>query len=178
MDSAYASAQFVAWARRSVGPVELKVRWASEAEILANYGPVVIRILDRGPTELEHIDRMREIFEGPLADRPAVGLLVVVHHDTPLPSAATRRHASQLLDELGDRCSLAVAAVGMGFWASAMRATATGLSLLLRRRLIFETELDRAAQRLSAELVGIDPVGIVAAHDQLYADLQRRGVPA
>jgi hypothetical protein len=62
----------------------------------------------------------------------------------------------------------------MGFWASAMRATATGLSLLLRRRLIFETALERAAQRLSADLVGIDPAAIVAAHDQLYADLQRR----
>ena len=152
--------------------MEFEVREFNVANqsIMATLGPVLIRVF-RGATEIPDVDRGCEIVGSLLERWPIAGVLAIAHHGTSLPDAATRKHASRSFGAFGDRLVIVQCQLGLGFWAEAARATAMAIARMIRSHTYVESNVEAAAQRMALEMVGIDPAAIVAAHDQMLAQL-------
>jgi hypothetical protein len=157
----------------ATGSGAVQIRYRSEREICATWGAVVIRICDGSRTEIADLERVEALFDELLAHKPAVGMLLVFTHDTPLPSLATQRHAADGLRRLRGRLVLATATVGLGFWATTFRAGLDALFGALGGGVVVEGRVEAAAERLAGELIGIDPAGLVAVYGQLWAELTK-----
>jgi hypothetical protein len=159
--------------------VEPTIRFHSPQEICATWGAVVIRICDGVRTEVDDLVRIQALFDELLESRSAVGMLVVFTHETPLPTTATQRHAINAMSGYGDRLVVAVATLGLGFWASAFRATLDAILRMLRgTHMAIEGTVDAAVARLSSELIGIDPDALASAYQGLWSTLERRAPKA
>ena len=154
--------------------MRLEIRYRGEREICATWGAVVTRICDGVRTEIDDLIRVNALFEELLQQRPAIGMLLVFTHGTPLPTPATQRFAITAMRELDDKLVLSVAALGLGFWADALRASiATIARIVAGSTIAIEHSVEAAAQRLAAELIGIDPDALLGVYRQLWAELRR-----
>jgi hypothetical protein len=152
--------------------VDLRLHYQTDREICATWGPVVIRICDGVRTEMEDLLRVQKLFEELFTAHKTVAMLLVFMHETPLPDAQTQRYAMESMLVYKDRVILSVAALGLGFWASAMNSA---LSMIVRvagpGNMFLETSVERAAERLALELVGLDAEALVAVYQQLWDQL-------
>lgn len=154
--------------------MESVIHFRSGQEICASWGPVVIRICDGVRTEIDDLDRVQGLFEQLLAARPLVGMLLVFTHGTPLPIPTTQRHAANRMRELDGKLVMSVAMLGLGFWATAMRATFDLLIRTVSRGTIaIEGTIETAAMRLSSELIGVDPEALLEVHHRLWSELEQ-----
>jgi hypothetical protein len=156
--------------------LELRLHYHTDREICATWGPVVIRICDGVRTEIEDLDRVAKVFDEVLTTHKTVAVLLVLTHGTPpLMDIQTQRHAKEAMLRYGNRLLLCGAVLGLGFWASAMRAT---LSFFMRvagpNNMWVESSVERAVDRLASELVGIDADGLLVVYQQLWDQLVSR----
>jgi hypothetical protein len=156
----------------------MQLRYQTDREICATLGAVVIRICDGNRTELDDLVRVEKLFEELLETHANIALLLVVTHGTPLPDAAVHRYSMEATQGYGDRLVLSVALLGLGFWASTVRATMGAFTRVLRRGNIWlEGSVERAIERLTGELVGIDADALLAAYQELWDALVRGARP-
>jgi hypothetical protein len=154
--------------------VQMQVRYQTDREICATRGPVVIRICDGIQTELDDLLRVEKLFDELLETHADIAILLVLTHGTPLPDAAVHRYAMESAQGFGDRVVLCVALLGLGFWASTVRATMGAFTRVLRRGNVWlEGSVERAIERLTTELVGIDPDALMTAYRELWDQLGR-----
>lgn len=155
--------------------MELKVRFRTDHEICATWGPVVIRISDGVRTEIEDLVRVQKLFDELLESHKTIAILLVLTHGTPPLDATTQRHAKESMVRYKDRLVLSVALLGLGFWASTMRGA---LGLLVRvvggTNMWLEGSVERAVERLSYELVGIHADALMTVYQQLWDELVGR----
>jgi hypothetical protein len=156
--------------------MQLDVVYQTKQEIYAIWGPVVIRLLDGAETEPADIDRLHGLLAGVLIGWPTVGMLLISHHGSPQPSLATMRYSNKEMGDLEDRMVIAVALLGLGFWAEAARATTAWLMRMLRHgSVVLESSVEAAARGMALELVGLDADGLVKACEQLERRFREQG---
>jgi hypothetical protein len=153
--------------------VQTQLRYQTDREICATWGPVVIRICDGVRTEIDDLRRLDLLFDELLATRADVVLLLVYTHGTPMPDGVTQRYAADSMATYGDRLSLCVAALGMGFWAMTVRSTLETLARNIGRSVWLENSIEQAITRLSKNLVGIDADALLVVYRELWDELVR-----
>jgi hypothetical protein len=147
--------------------VTLDVHVLDSGQAVATLGPIVIRVIVRARTEVADIDRLTLLVDRVLERSPGAGLWIIAHHGAPVPDKLVRRHGGRAFRPFGDRLCVAYSLLGLGFWASAATAATITLTKLMRMRSPIETSVERGAERLCMELIGVDPTRLIAAHDQL-----------
>lgn len=147
--------------------MQLDVVYRTEQEIYAIWGPVVIRTIDGATTEPADIDRLHGLLAGVLIAWPTAGMLLITHHGSPQPSFATMRYSKNVMGDIEDRVVIAIAVLGLGFWAETGRATTAWLMRLVRSTVALEGSVEAAVRQLAMELVGIDGDGLLAACGEL-----------
>lgn len=152
----------------------LKVLSLTDTELVAEQGPVLIRIVDGGITNHHTMDRVIAYYDEMLTRYPAIGFVVVFEHGTSPPDSASLRYIRQRSDAYGDRLVVAIVAAGLGFWASALVRLAAAFARASRHTLLVATNLEQAIEQLSMELVGIDAAEIVEQCERLRKQLQDR----
>lgn len=152
--------------------MELHTHRLDAEQAVAILGPVAIRVIRSARTEAADIDCLRGLIDGVLASSPAAGMWIVVHHGAPIPDASARRHAGRVLRAYNDRLSISYSMLGLGFWANAARAATMTVARLIGTHAPVEATLEAGAERLSMDLIGIDPAALVEAHDELLAQIQ------
>ena len=151
------------------------IRHRSDREICATWGAVVVRICDGNRTEIADLERVDVLFDELLAKHESIGMLLVFTHDTPLPTLPTQRYAARSLERLRGRVLLAIATVGLGFWASTFTSAVDAILRAVDGKIAIETTAEKAVERLAGELIGIDPVELLRVYRELSAELGRRG---
>jgi hypothetical protein len=68
--------------------------------------------------------------------------------------------------------SISYALLGLGFWASAATAASLAVSKFIGVHATIETTVERSAEQLCMDLIGIDPTRRVAIHDELFAQVR------
>ncbi len=155
--------------------MEPEIRYRSAHEVCAIWGAVVIRICDGVRTEVEDLERVDKLFDELLATHGAIGMLLVFTHDTPLPTPAAQRYTMSSMSRYGPRLTIAVAALGLGFWASALRSTVDMILRVVRaRNAVVEGSAEAAVSRLANELIGIDPDALLSAYEGLWSELEQQ----
>lgn len=153
--------------------MDLELRHQTAHEICASLGPVVIRISDGVRTEVEDLYRDQRLFDELLETHPNIVMLVVMTHGTPSPDGRVQRHAKEFLRRYEDRVLFVAVPLGLGFWASTLRAA---LSLTVRfvgrGSVWIEGSVEAAIARVTMELVGIDGDELLRAYEQLWAELE------
>jgi hypothetical protein len=153
-----------------LGAVEVLVHRQTPGEYLVSRGPVLVRLLDGGPTTIEDIDLACEVLDRMLERHSTIGVFVVVEHGTPVPPASVRSYVGERFGAYGDRVVNGVCMLGLGFWAKAAFAAVTTMVRLSGvSTFVLETNLERATSRLALELVGVDAEGLVEFCEQLRA---------
>jgi hypothetical protein len=132
----------------------------------------VIRICDRGGTEIADLQRVQEVFDELLGIHRNIGMLLVLTHETPLPGVHLQRYAKDTMLGYSDRVVVSIAVLGLGFWASAMRS-ALGLFRRIgsRSNMWLESSVEQAIARLTHDLIGIDADALTAVYQQLWEEL-------
>jgi hypothetical protein len=155
--------------------MQLDVVYRTKQEIYAIWGPVVIRLIDGAATESADIDRLHGLLAAVLAGWPTAGVLLISHHGSPQPSIATMRYSNNLMGDLEDRLVIAVASLGLGFWAEAARVTTAWLMRMVRHgTLLLEGSVEAAARGMALEMVGLDAEGLIDACKQLERRFRAR----
>lgn len=150
----------------------------TSGERLVTRGPLMVRVLDGGPTTVEDVDLACELIERMLQQYPAIALLVIVEHGTPVPSLAVRRYSAERFGSHGDRLLLGVCMLGLGFWAkTAFNSMTFALRFTGAMTVLLDTNLEKFAGQLAYELVGLDPDDLVALFEQQRAQLQAQRAP-
>jgi hypothetical protein len=159
--------------------VDLHVHQLGAGSAIAGWGPTLIRVIDGGPTRVADMEQIHALASERLAELPALGLLAVVHHGSPVPEPAAIRRVAQLFGPIQERLSVGMAIVGLGFWASASRTIAATMARARPRNIVVEPTVEATAERMALDLVGLDAEGLVAAYEQLHARMQaaRRAPP-
>jgi hypothetical protein len=152
--------------------VEPDVQLLDGEQAVVTLGPIIVRIITRARTEFADLDRLTMLVDRTLERSPMAGIWIVAHHGAPVPDGPVRRYAGRVLRPYGDRLCIAYALLGLGFWASAATGATIALSKLIGMRSPIETTVERSAQRLSMELIGVDPTRLIAAHDELLGRIQ------
>lgn len=153
--------------------MQTQLRYQTDREICATWGPVVIRICDGVRTEIDDLRRLDRLFAELLETRSDIAMLLVYTHGTPMPDAAAQRYAAESMATYGDRLGLSVAALGMGFWAMTVRATLAAFARAVGRSVWLEADVEQAIARLSMSLIGIDANALTAAYRELWDELGR-----
>lgn len=148
--------------------MQTQLRYQTDREICATWGPVVIRICDGVRTEIDDLRRLDLVFDELLEIRPDIAMLLVYTHGTPMPDAVTQQYVASSMRTHGDRLGLFVAALGMGFWAMTVRTTMETLARAVGRRVWLEGNVEQASTRLSTNLIGIDADALVAVYRELW----------
>ncbi|KIG12006.1 hypothetical protein DB30_02124 [Enhygromyxa salina] len=152
--------------------MELELRHRTAHETCASLGPVVIRICDGVRTEVADLVRQEQLFDELLETHANIAMLVVFTHDTPPPDGAAQRHAKQFMRRYRENVVVAVALLGLGFWASAVRvALSTIVRVVGHGSISIEGTVEQAITRVTMELVGIDAGEIQRAYELLWAEL-------
>jgi hypothetical protein len=151
-----------------------EIRYHSSQEICATWGAVVIRICNGVRTEIDDLMRMEALFDELLETRSAIGMLLVFTHGTPWPTAATQRYAMNSMRVYDGKLVLGVAMMGLGFWANSFRGTLDTITRVVRGGTIaIEGSAEAAAQRLSMELIGLDPEALLGVYRDLWDRLEQ-----
>jgi hypothetical protein len=149
----------------------LEIKYQSDTQIYATWGPVLLRIADGAPTEIAEINRSHAISLELLEQWPTIGSLLIAHHGNPTPSFATMRYARQLMNGLEDRMVVCVATLGIGYWAQAARVTTSFFARLIPgNSFVLAGSVESAVERMTFELVGLDPAQLHSA----CIELERR----
>jgi hypothetical protein len=153
--------------------VEVIVQHQTSGERLVTRGPLMVRVLDGGPSTIEDVDLACELLEQMLEQYPAIALVVIVEHGTPVPPIAVFRYTTERFGAYGDRVLLGSCLLGLGFWAkTALSSMTTALRFTGTLTVLTETNLESLARQLSFELVGLDPADLVAFFEQQRALLR------
>ncbi len=142
------------------------------------WGPILIRVVATAPTEREVLDFAAARFDETLERYSAVACLVVTEHGTPLPSGDALRYVRERYDLYGERLVMAYAVLGLGFWAGTAVRLGAALVRASGHTALLDTPLERVCERLSLELVGVDPQALLARVEQLRARVQDRRLDA
>jgi hypothetical protein len=146
----------------------LEIKHQSDTQVWATWGPVLIRIVDGAPTEPSDMDRIRVLFLELLDKWPTIGMLLIAHHGSPIPSIATLRYANQLMVNLEDRLVVGSALLGLGYWAEASRAAFNFFTHLVRgNTFILAGSVESAVDKMAFELVGLDREQLCSAAIEL-----------
>lgn len=152
--------------------MELRVHHHSDGEIVAELGPVLLRVVNEVETTHESIDRLTAVLDALTARWPLVGVLVLVEHGTPKPAPEIRRRADEVMCSYGDRLVIGYAFLGLGFWTADARGFATDRAAL-GLSVFAAGSVHELVSRVSLELVGVDPELIERSCEQLRAELRR-----
>lgn len=141
-------------------------------QAVATLGPIVVRVNTRARTEIADVDRVTMLVDRTLERSPMAGIWIVAHHGAPVPDAPVRRYAGRAFRPYDKRLCVAYSLLGLGFWASTASTATITISKLSGMRSPVETSLERGAERLCMELIGVDSTRLIAAHDQLLERIQ------
>lgn len=144
-------------------------------QAIATLGPIVIRVIVSSRTEIPDLDRVTSLIDRVLERSSVAGLWVVAHHGAPVPDMAARRYSGRVFRPYGDRLCVAYSLLGLGFWASAANTAVVMIAKLMGMRSPIETTIERGAERLCSELIGIDPNRLLAAHAELLGQIEALG---
>lgn len=134
---------------------------------------MIVRVLDGGQTTIEDVDAACELIERMLAQYPAIALVVIVEHGTPVPVLGVTRYTAERFGAYGDRLLLGACMLGLGFWArTAFTSMTRAVRLTSAVTVVLETSLESFARQLASELVGLDPGALVALFEQQRAELR------
>lgn len=153
--------------------MQTQLRYQTERELCATWGPIVIRICDGVRTEIDDLRRLDLLFDELLETRADIAMLLVYTHGTPMPDAVTQQYAVDSMRTHGDRVGLSVAALGMGFWAMTVRTTLDAFARAVGRRIWLDANIEQAIARLSMNLIGIDADALTAVYRELWDELVR-----
>ncbi|MFO7562454.1 MAG: hypothetical protein R6X02_07410 [Enhygromyxa sp.] len=151
--------------------MDLRIRYRSEGEMVAELGPLFLRVINGVATTYEDVERLVATLDRMLTRWPLVGVLVVVEHGSPSPSPEIRRRVDEELRRYGDRIVIGYAFLGLGFWTVDAREWASERAASLGVPVFVTTDLPELARRASFELVGVDPGLVVQGFERLRAAL-------
>ncbi|NVB37341.1 hypothetical protein G6O69_05825 [Pseudenhygromyxa sp. WMMC2535] len=149
----------------------LQIHHRTDAEVLAEYGALVIRAIDGAPTEIEDVDRASDLIDELLERRANIGVLVIVEHGSPAPTPECMRHMRRRSQPRAERLVVGFAMLGLGFWAKAALHLTQVAVQAMNMSMFAGTELRPVVEGMSRELVGLDPATILALCEQLRAEL-------
>jgi hypothetical protein len=153
----------------------LEIKHQSDTQVYATWGPVLIRIVDGAVTEPRDMDRLHVQFLEMLDEWPTIGMLLVAHHGSPIPSLATMRYGNQLMAQLDDRLVVGVALLGLGYWAEASRAAINFLTRFVRgNTYILASSVESAVDKMAFELVGLDREQLCLATAELERQFRNK----
>ena len=151
--------------------MDLHIHHRSRGELVAEAGPLFLRLVDGVDTTHESVDRLIATLDRMLTRWPLVAVLVVVEHGTPSPAPEIRRRVDDELRRFGDRIVIGYAFLGLGFWTVGAREFAAARAATIGVPVIVANEVRELATRVSLELVGVDPELIERSFAQLRAEL-------
>lgn len=157
----------VAWYR-----MDLEIHYLDDGQAIGFYGPVLIRVVTTAPSDGAILDKIKELTEAALVRWPMAGMWVVVHHGAPFPDSEFRRRFGPVLRPYRERQTFVVTLLGLGFWASSAVAMSSGLSKLLGQHSTVGTSLERSAEHLGQEMIGVDAEKLIASYHELLAAIQ------
>lgn len=150
--------------------MELRVHYRGDGDIVAELGPLLLRVVNGVETTHETVDRLIASLDRLLARWSIVGVLVLVEHGTPKPASEVRRRVDEALGSHGQRIVIGYAFLGLGFWTADAREFAAERAAL--GMTVFAAGTVRElVTRVSLELVGVDPELIVRSCEQLRSEL-------
>ena len=138
-------------------------------EILAERGPVLIRVLAGEGLDRSRVDRACELLDAMLERYCAVGLIVMFEHDTPLPSRDILAYIRERFDPYGERVVVAVVMLGLGFWLSSFLRMAR--KFRSQHTVLPSTSVQDGVEQLALELVGLDTEALARDCEALRARL-------
>ncbi|KIG18445.1 hypothetical protein DB30_00730 [Enhygromyxa salina] len=145
----------------------LRIHKRSAGEILAQLGPVVIRVVGCAKTPLARVPELYGFVDQVLSEYPIVAMLIVVEHGAPVPDEDVRRSIDVQLQARADKLVVGYALLGLGFWAERARAFADHRIRLEGCTILVDISLSALIQRLALEFVGIDPDQLTQVVEQL-----------
>lgn len=154
--------------------MELRVDYRGEGELVAELGPLMLRVLNGIETTHESVDRLIATLDRLLDRWTLVGVLVLVEHGTPKPSPEIRRRVDDDLRRYGDRIVIGYAFLGLGFWTVDAREFAVERAAALGTTVFAAGSVRELATRTSLELVGVDPELVERSCEQLRSELVKR----
>jgi hypothetical protein len=149
----------------------LRIHSRTPGEIVAQLGPVVIRVVGGYETTEASILGLFDVIAEVLREHPVLAMLVVVEHGSPVPTGEVRRCIDEQLTNYADCVITGYAMLGLGFWAQQARDFAQDRTRLEGCTILVDIELARLVERLASELVGIDAEQLIEVAQQLRAEL-------
>jgi hypothetical protein len=151
--------------------VDLRIHYRGDGEMVAELGPLFLRVINGVPTTHADVDRLVETLDRMLDRWPLIAVLVAVEHGSPSPTAEIRRRVDDELRRYGDRIVIGYALLGLGFWTVDAREWATERAATLGLPVVVANDIRELASQVSLELIGVDPELIVRGISQLRAAL-------
>lgn len=151
--------------------MDLRIHHHTEVELVAEAGPLFLRILNGAVTTNTCVDRLLKQLDDMLERWPIVAIIVVVEHGTPHATPEIRRRVDTDLRRYGDRIVVGYALLGLGFWGVDAKQFGAERAAELATEVYVESSLVALAGRLAFDLVGVDPGVIVSTCEQLRAEL-------
>jgi hypothetical protein len=158
--------------------MDIQIRHVTAREICVTSGPIVIRICDGARTEVEDLIRLTRLFDELLEVHPDIAMLLVFTHGTLAPDSTTQRHAKDAMRRYQDHLVVGVALLGLGFWASAVRAALSAIVRVVGHGSVsIEGSIEQAISRLTMELVGVDGEEVRRVYELAWAELGQAQSP-
>lgn len=149
--------------------MELHLHYRSDREVVAEAGPLLVRVVNGVETDQSSVDRLVTTLDSMLARRTLIGMVVIVEHDSPRPSPEIRERVDKELRRYGEQIVLGYALLGLGFWAFDAGGFAAERVASLGTVVLVERELGPLAERMALELVGVDAERLVRRCEALRA---------
>ncbi|NJK31740.1 MAG: hypothetical protein HC927_04585 [Deltaproteobacteria bacterium] len=145
--------------------MDVEVRYADAGQVLATCGSLMMRIVDGGRTELVDVDRALALFDELAETVDHVGVLIVVHHDSPTPPLPVLRYMASSGARLYQRGVMVCVVLGLGFWAMTAQRSLMILASFAGTRVLIESNLEAAAERLAGTVPGLEPNTVLRAYE-------------
>ena len=153
--------------------MDLEIVHADGGHAIGLFGPILIRVITTAPSDLASLEQLHLLTQPALARWPIVAWWIVIHHGAPTPDSDFRRRVGPTIRPYRERLVVLVTPLGLGFWASTAAVVTSALSKLVGQPALLETSIDRGAQRLGMELIGVDAEKLAAAYGELLARIKQ-----
>jgi hypothetical protein len=147
--------------------VDAQIRHRQAGEVVAEAGPLLLRIINGAVTTHASVDRLVALLDDMLERWPVVGVIAVVEHGSPQPNPEMRRRVDEVMRGYGERIVVGYAFLGIGFWSTDARRFGEERAAALGVPVFVETELAPVVASVAGELVGVEAAVVVEIIERL-----------
>jgi hypothetical protein len=141
--------------------VNPQIRHRQAGEVVAEVGPLLLRIINGAVTTHASVDRLVALLDEMLDRWPVVGVLAVVEHGSPQPNPEMRLRVDDEMRRYGERIVVGYAFLGIGFWSTDARRFGEERAAALGVPVFVETQLEPVVASIVGELDGVDAAAAV-----------------